>query len=70
MTCYMRHMAWLFEALGLAYDAENRRRVDSALREVLAVGPDAHCPEIWAAVKTLDDADREALVPAVGSRLT
>jgi len=69
MTCYMRHMDWLFEALELESDTTNRRRVDTALRQVLAMPDDAHCPEIWAAVKVLSDDERAALVPRVRDAL-
>ena len=69
MTCYMRHMDWLFDALGLQSDKDNRRRVDTAIRAELGVAEDAHCPEVWAAVKALDDDARMALVPGVQRRL-
>ena len=65
MTCYMRHMDWLFDALGIESDKANRRRVDTALREVLGSAEGDHCPEVWAAYKALDDDEREALVPAL-----
>jgi hypothetical protein len=63
MTCYQRHMGWLFEALELPYDKAERRAVDSALREVLGTPKDAHCPEVWAAIKALDES-RLAGLPA------
>ena len=63
MTCYMRHMTWLFDALELSDDKANRRRLDTALRSVLATEVGAHCPEVWAAYKALPDDERVALVP-------
>ena len=69
MTCYMRHMLWLFDELGLDDDKRNRKRVDSALREVLPVGDEAQCPEIWAAVKSLSDEDRLELASQVQGAL-
>ena len=69
MTCYQRHMTWLFEELGLEYDKANRRDVDTALRELLAVPAEAHCPEIWAAVKGLEPDELTALAPGVAARL-
>lgn len=57
MTCYMHHLHDVFEALGLEYDKANRERVDSAIRKVLDVPADAHCPEVWAAVKATPRAD-------------
>lgn len=63
MTCYQRHLAWLFEEAGLPYDQATRRRVDRALREILAIGPQAHCPEVWSALKALPPG-RRATLPA------
>lgn len=63
MTCYMRHMAWLFEALGLPDDRPQRIRVDAALREALDISGGAHCPEVWSAIKALSAEERTALVP-------
>jgi len=70
MTCYQRHLHWLFEALELEYDAANRRRVDTALREVLGMPTEAHCPEVWSAIKALRLEEREALIPEVRQALT
>ena len=69
MTCYMRHMDWLFQELGIASDKANRMRVDSALRQILGSAPDDHCPEVWAAYKVLDDDARAGLVPLVREEL-
>ena len=70
MTCYMRHMDWLFEALELENDTANRRRVDDALRAVLEMPDGAHCPEIWSAIKALSADERAALAPRVRGALT
>jgi len=69
MTCYMRHMDWLFEGLELPSDKENRRRVDTALRGVLALPEGAHCPEIWTAIKAIPDKERVSLVVRVREAL-
>ncbi len=69
VTCYMRHMDWLFDALGIASDKANRRRVDSALRAELRSAEGDHCPEVWAAYKALNDDERAALVPALRAAL-
>jgi len=69
MTCYMRHMDWLFDELGLESDKDGKRRLDTALRAVLTTAPDAHCPEVWAAYKGLSDDDRTALVPQLRKAL-
>ena len=49
LECYMRHMDWLFEALDLPRDTATRKRVDGALRGIVGVGEDGHCPEVWPA---------------------
>lgn len=69
MTCYMRQMTWLFEALGMPSDRETRRQVDAALREVLALGSEPHCPEVWAAIKALPEDERATLAPRVRDAL-
>jgi hypothetical protein len=69
MSCYLRHLHWLFEALDLEYDKANRARVDEAVRVVLDLPPDAGCPQVWAAVKGLPPADQAALPGRVGAVL-
>lgn len=69
MTCYMRHLDGVFVALGLDYDQANRKRVDAALRPLLGMGAEQHCPEIWAAYKALSDDERAALVPQIATAL-
>ncbi len=69
MTCYLRQMHWLFDALDLDDDKPNRQRVDVAIRAELEMPESAKCPEVWAAIKALPDAQREALIPEVGARL-
>ena len=61
MTCYQRHLGSLFDELGLEYDKDNRARVDGALRELLELGEEAHCPELWASLKALSPDERAAL---------
>ena len=63
MTCYMRHLDWLFLELDIESDKANRRRVDTALRALLGSAASDHCPEVWAAYKALSDDERAALVP-------
>lgn len=61
MTCYMRHMTWIFEALELPYEKSHRTRVDRALRRALQTPEGATCPEVWAAIKALPEGERAAL---------
>ncbi len=65
MTCYMRQMKWLFEALDLPYEKPQRVQVDAALRRLLATPEGAHCPEIGSAIKALSDDEQRELVPQV-----
>jgi hypothetical protein len=69
MTCYMRQMSWLFEALGLPSDKQNRKRVDVAIRDVLGLGTEPYCPEVWAAIKALPEEERTALPSRVRGSL-
>ena len=69
VTCYMRHMDWLFDELAIPSHKKNRTRVDGALRTVLGLGAEAHCPEIWAALKALSEDERMDLVPGVAETL-
>lgn len=70
MSCYLRHMDWLFEALGLEYIAENRARIDAALRAIFGLPVEAGCPVLWATIKSLSDDEREALAPAVAAQIS
>ena len=70
MSCYMRQMAWLFEALGLPYDKEHRKLLDTAIRAELALSAEYHCPEVWAAIKGLSEDERAALTSGLQARLS
>jgi hypothetical protein len=69
VTCYQRHMGWLFEALELPYEKDERRKVDTALREVLGTPDGAHCPEVWDEIKALSDEQRAGLPAEVSAVL-
>lgn len=62
MTCYQRHMKWLFDELDLPYDEPSRQRVDHAIRDALEIPDDAHCPDVWEKIKGLSG-DRLAELP-------
>jgi hypothetical protein len=51
MTCYQRHMGWLFEAVAAPNDKEHRREVHRAIVQLVELPEDAHCPEVWSALK-------------------
>ena len=65
MTCYMRHMGWMFDALDLEEDAGNRHRLDRAIKRALELEVDAPCTEVWAYIKALSDEERFDLIDAV-----
>ncbi len=69
MTCYQRHMTWLFEELDLPYEKAERRAVDDALRELFGLEGDAHCPEVWAAIEALGTEERAGLARRVDAIL-
>ena len=51
MTCYHRHLTGLFPQVDVPYDADGRRRVHAAILATLHLPDDAHCPEVWSALK-------------------
>lgn len=69
VSCYLRHMRWLFDSLGLEYDKANRQRVDVAVRQVLHVPAEARCPDVWSAVKDLSPDERAGLPSQVAESL-
>ena len=69
MTCYMKHMDWLFTALDLPNDSVQRARLDRALHVSLELPDDAHCPEVWSAIKALSEDQRAELIGVVRHQL-
>ena len=66
VTCYQRHIHWLFEALELPYETKERRELDVALKEAVGVPADTPCNELWLEhLKPMNDDDRAALIPKV-----
>lgn len=70
VTCYMRHMGWLFDALDLENDAGNRHRLDRAVKAALELEDAAPCSVVWAYVKALSDEERFSLIDAVERHLS
>jgi hypothetical protein len=68
VSCYMRHMEWVLDALGLENDKANRKLVDNTIRDVLGFGEGSHCPEVWAAIKALPEAEKANLPAEIASR--
>jgi hypothetical protein len=69
MSCYLRNLQSLFDTLELEYNKVNRVRVDVAIREVLRISGDAHCPEVWSAIKALGAYEYGDLPRRVAARL-
>lgn len=65
MTCYMRHMGWMFDALDLENDAGNRHRLDRAIKRALELESDTPCTEVWAYIKALSAEERFELVETI-----
>lgn len=62
MSCYLRHMGWLFRVLELDKDAGNRRRLDMAVRRALEVEPGTPCGEVKARIDSLSVEERFDLI--------
>jgi hypothetical protein len=69
VTCYQRHLGWMFDALSIPYDGDHRAKVDAALKELLGLAPETRCPEVWSTIKALSESEREALLPEVSTKL-
>lgn len=65
MTCYQRHLGWMFRVLDLDKDAGNRRRLDRAIKRALHMPADAPCPEVNARLKSLSGEERFELIDAL-----
>jgi hypothetical protein len=66
MSCYIHHLTGLFAEAGLEYDKANRKAADERIRALIGL-PDAHCPEVWRAVKPMlaDPEGRARLLAAL-----
>ncbi len=65
MTCYLRHMGWLFRVLEIDNDAGTRHRIDRAIKHALGLPSDAPCPQVNAYLKALSGEERFALIDTV-----
>jgi len=50
MTCYVKHISEIMRRAGAENTYENKKILDSVVREVLGMQR-ADCPEVWKAVK-------------------
>jgi len=62
MTCYMKHLGWLFRVLELDNDAGNRHRLDRAIKDALGLAADAPCEEVRAYLDALSGEERFELI--------
>ena len=69
MTCYMRQMSWLIDAIEMDDTPKERRRLDEAIRSALHIPVKDHCPEVWSAIKALDDDGRASLIASTRATL-
>ncbi len=69
MTCYMRHLGWLFRELDVDNDPGNRHRLDRAIKHALELPSDTPCSEVWTYLKALSEEERFELVDAVSQEM-
>ena len=62
MTCYMKHLGWLFRVLELDNDPGNRHLLDRAIKEVLGLSSDAPCDQVDAHLGALSGEERFAMI--------
>ena len=62
MSCYVRHLTDVFEALSVENNKDNRKAIDKAIRKILKM--DEPCPLVWKRLKTIlaDRKKKEDLV--------
>ncbi len=70
MTCYLRHMGWMFRVLDLENDAGNRHRLDRAIKSALGLKPDAPCDEVEAYLGALSGEERFELIDELERQLS
>jgi len=70
MTCYLRHMSWMFRVLDLENDAGNRHRLDKAIKRALSLSPDAPCADVEAYLEALSGEERFDLIDQLEQDLT
>ncbi len=65
MTCYMKHLGWLFRVLELDNEPGNRHRLDRAIKETLDLPSDAPCDEVDAHLSALSGEGQFRLIDAL-----
>ena len=62
MTCYLKHLGWLFRVLELDNDAGNRHRIDRGIKDALGLPHDAPCEDVEAYLAALSGEERFELI--------
>lgn len=70
MTCYLRHMGWMFRVLEIENDAGNRHRLDRAIKTALELPADAPCDEVEAYLEALSGEERFDLIDELERQLS
>jgi len=70
MTCYLRHMGWMFRVLDLENDAGNRHRLDRAIKHALGLAPDAPCDDVEAYLEALSGEEQFELIDELEHQLS
>ena len=70
MTCYLRHMGWMFRVLEIENDAGNRHRLDRAIKTALELPADAPCDEVEAYLEALSGEERFELIDELERQLS
>ena len=62
MSCYIRQLGDVFEALGIENNKDTRKAMDKSIRRILKT--DKPCPEVWKRLKTIlvDEKKKKDLV--------
>lgn len=61
MTCYFRHIQYLFEKAGIEVTKENRREIDKIIHNIVGVEY-KNCPATWREVKQRITEDENTFV--------
>lgn len=69
MTCYLRHMGWMFRVLEIDKDAGNKHLMDRAIKRALHLPLDTPCSDVEAYIEGLSVEERFALIDDVEREL-
>lgn len=58
MSCYMRHLDWLLDSLGIEINKTNRKLIDQAIRKHYSLSVDTTCPQVWDKLKNLTEEEK------------